>query len=93
MPRWDEQAFAVEARTTKDVKRGEELLVTYIVPFQKRRERRAELLLKVRCFCPPRRDLAAESLTVPTAFITTTSPFESPWLINLMYLQYNFECH
>ena len=48
MPRWDEEAFAVEARTTKDVKKGEELFVTYIVPFQKRKERRAELLIKVR---------------------------------------------
>lgn len=48
LPRWDEESFSVEISTSKPVKAGDELFVTYIIPLQKRRERRAELLMKVR---------------------------------------------
>lgn len=48
MPEWDSASFSVGVRTVRPVRKGDELLVTYIVPFQKRRERREELLVKVR---------------------------------------------
>ncbi|KAL8277879.1 hypothetical protein RQP46_009698 [Phenoliferia psychrophenolica] len=51
LPAWDETTFSVAVQTTKDVKKGQELLTTYIVPFQKRKERRSELLLKYKFEC------------------------------------------
>ncbi|ORY91709.1 hypothetical protein BCR35DRAFT_298989 [Leucosporidium creatinivorum] len=50
-PEWDWERFELGVRTTRAVKAGEELCVTYIVPFQKRRERREELLVKWRFEC------------------------------------------
>ena len=46
-PEWDWERFELRLRTTRAVQAGEELCTTYIVPFQKRRERREELLVKV----------------------------------------------
>lgn len=51
LPRWDEESFSVEISTSKPVKAGDELFVTYIIPLQKRRERRAELLMKYKFEC------------------------------------------
>lgn len=52
-PEWDWERFELGVRTTRAVHVGEELCVSYIVPFQKRRERREELLVKVRSSEPP----------------------------------------
>lgn len=46
-PEWDWERFELGLRTTRAVQAGEELCTTYIIPFQKRRERREELLVKV----------------------------------------------
>jgi hypothetical protein len=47
MSEFDLDSFSVGVRTTRAVKRGEELCATYVIPFQKRRERREELLVRV----------------------------------------------
>lgn len=48
MASFEAEQFAVGVRTTRDVRSGEELCVSYVVPMQKRRERREECLVKVR---------------------------------------------
>ncbi|GAA6005147.1 hypothetical protein JCM10207_008522 [Rhodosporidiobolus poonsookiae] len=45
------QRWALGVRTTRAVRKGEELCISYIVPFQKRRERMKELRLKWRFEC------------------------------------------
>lgn len=46
-PEWDWERLCVGVKTTRMVKAGEEICVSYIVPFQKRRERQEELMVKV----------------------------------------------
>lgn len=50
IPEWDTASFCLGVKTVKAVRKGEELLATWIVPFQKRQQRLEELLVKVRCF-------------------------------------------
>lgn len=45
---FDPAGFVVGLRTTRMIKIGEEITFSYIIPFQKRRERKEELLIKVR---------------------------------------------
>jgi hypothetical protein len=47
LPVWDTKTFSVGIQTTRTVKQGEEFSVTYIIPMQKRQQRREELLVKV----------------------------------------------
>ncbi|BGP14985.1 hypothetical protein JCM10213_007211 [Rhodosporidiobolus nylandii] len=50
---WSARDWTLAVKTSRAVKKGEELCISYIVPFQKRRERREELRLKWRfdCMC------------------------------------------
>jgi hypothetical protein len=45
---WSSERWVLGVRTNRAVKKGEELCISYILPFQKRRERREELRTKVR---------------------------------------------
>ncbi len=47
MIEWDADEFVVVLKTTRMVKIGDEICFCYIVPFQKRQQRREELMLKV----------------------------------------------
>ncbi|GAA5821914.1 hypothetical protein JCM11251_004777 [Rhodosporidiobolus azoricus] len=48
---WSAKEWRLSVRTNRAVKKGEELCVSYIMPFQKRRERREELQTKYRFLC------------------------------------------
>ncbi|GAA5971954.1 hypothetical protein JCM11641_001585 [Rhodosporidiobolus odoratus] len=50
---WSAEDWVLRVKTSRAVKKGEELCISYIVPFQKRRERREELRVKWRfeCMC------------------------------------------
>ncbi|GAA5868175.1 hypothetical protein JCM8547_003369 [Rhodosporidiobolus lusitaniae] len=48
---WSAKEWALSVRTNREVRKGEELMVSYVVPFQKRRERREELRVKYRFEC------------------------------------------
>lgn len=50
LPEWDSDGFRMRLKTTRNVRKGEELTGCYIVPFQQRKERKFELLVKVRFF-------------------------------------------
>jgi len=47
MIEWDADEFVVVLKTSRMVRIGEEICFCYIVPFQKRAQRREELMLKV----------------------------------------------
>ncbi|GAA5894913.1 hypothetical protein JCM6882_008241 [Rhodosporidiobolus microsporus] len=48
---WSAKEWRLEVRTNRAVRAGEELCVSYIVPFQKRKQRREELQRKYRFEC------------------------------------------